>query len=51
VKRPSIVRQKTKIWSWAPDGSSSEMTEEYEVGVRWPSACEDVGPGAEDPAF
>jgi hypothetical protein len=25
-----------------------EMTEKCEVGVRWPSACEDISPGAEE---
>jgi hypothetical protein len=25
-----------------------QQLEEYEVGVRWPPACEDVSPGAEE---
>jgi hypothetical protein len=25
IKKPSIVRQKTKLWSWAPDGSPTDL--------------------------
>jgi hypothetical protein len=25
-----------------------QQSEEWEVGVRWPPACEDVSPGAEE---
>jgi hypothetical protein len=45
MKKPAIVRQKTKIWSWAPDGSPTPgQTGRLTVGRKLTSTSE-VRPG------
>jgi hypothetical protein len=35
IKKPAIVRQKTKIWSWATDGSPTpRQTSRLTVGLK-----------------
>jgi hypothetical protein len=41
IKKPSIVRQKTKIWSWAPDGSvTPRQTGRLTVGRKLTSTSD-----------